>query len=390
VELADVEALTSPEGRALLAALPPYDESGALALGERLRREHPAPLVAAALTQSRLRARARGKLGPDAERLLLTVDGLEQATRAEVAARHAERFAAAGVADVVDLCCGVGGELLALARAGVRATGVDRDPVACAVAAANAQALGLSDLVSVRCADVAEVDVAGFGGAFTDPARRRGGRRALDPMAWSPPWPFVEALLTAGRPAGAKVAPGIAHDLVPAGAEAEWTSVGGDLVEAALWSAPLATARRRATLLPSGATLTGRGDEPAPPVGPVAQFLLEPDDAVLRAGLVGSVAELVGGHLVDPTIAYVASETLVPTPFATPYRVLEALPFQLKRLRAALRARDVGPLVVKKRGSAIEPEQLRRQLRLTGSVPATVVLTRVAGEPFALVVEPVP
>ncbi|RJK92652.1 class I SAM-dependent methyltransferase [Vallicoccus soli] len=387
--LADVDALRSPAGRALLAALQGYDERAALALGERLRREHPAPLVAAAMTQARLRARAAPRLGPAAASMLLTPDGLEQATRAEVAARRARRFVDAGVRDVVDLCCGVGGDLLPLAAAGLDVLGVDRDPVACALAAANAEALGLAARARVLAADVTAVDVRAHGGAFCDPARRAGGRRVMAPEGWSPPWSWVEGVLAASPAAGAKVAPGVPRDLAPPGAEVEWVSVDGDVVEAAVWAGALASGvRHRATLLPSGATVTGSGAEEPPPVGPVRRFLYEPDGAVVRAGLVSAVVAAVDGSLLDPTIAYVAADGLVPTPLARPYEVLEALPFQLKRLRAALRARDVGTVVVKKRGSALEPEQLRRQLRLTGSGTATVVLTRVAGEPWALVARP--
>jgi len=187
---------------------------------------------------------------------------------------------------------------------------------------------------------------------------------------------------------GAKVAPGIPHELVPPGAEAEWVSVAGEVKEAALWYGALATVPRRATLLPSGATLVGRGTGP-PPVGSAGPWLYEPDGAVIRAGLVAEVVvALPGGRLLDPTIAYVAAERSVPTPFARGYRVAEVLPFSLKRLRDLLRARDIGRVTVKKRGSAVDPDVLRRELRLSGHGHAVVVLTRVAGAPAALVCDP--
>jgi SAM-dependent methyltransferase len=388
--VAAFRALLTPEGAALLGSLPPYDEAAALALGERLRRQgHEARLVNAALTQTRLRARARAKLGDLADRLFLTPEGLEQATRPVVADRHAARFAAAGVGRVADLCCGVGMELTALARRGLQVVGVDRDPLTCAVAAANVAALGLADRAEVRCAEVTAVDLTGFDGAFVDPSRRSGGSRTFDPGAYSPPYPFVLEL--AGRLAatGAKLAPGIAHAALPAGAEAEWVSHRGDVLECALWFGPLAgPAARRATLLPAGDTLTGTGEARAP-VGPVGRYLYEPDGAVIRAGLVAEAAALVPGRLVDPTIAYVTADRLVPTAFLTAYEVTDVLPFGLKPLRALLRARGVGRLTVKKRGSAVEPEALRRQLRLHGPAEATVVLTRVAGAPTMLVVRPV-
>ncbi|KWX10127.1 methyltransferase, partial [Carbonactinospora thermoautotrophica] len=121
---------------------------------------------------------------------------------------------------------------------------------------------------------------------------------------------------------------------------------------------------------------------------PPGRYLYEPDGAVIRAHLVGHVAAQVDGRLLDPTIAYVASDRLVPTPFATAYEVTDVLPFQLKRLRALLRERGVGVLTIKKRGSALEPDRLRRQLRLTGDSAAVLILTRVAGAPTALLARP--
>lgn len=387
MDLAAFRELLTPQGQRLLARLPPYDEASALSVGDRLRREGlPAPLVAAAMTQARLRARGQAKFGALAARLYLTPDGLEQATRPSVAARHAQRYRSAGLSRVADLCCGIGGELPALAGAGRQVLAVDRDPLVAEVARANVATLGLTARVEVRCADVTETDLSGVDGAFVDPARRGGRGRTFDPAAYSPPFSFVTELAARVRATGAKLAPGIPHHVLPAGAEAEWVSDGGDVVECALWFGPLAGGHpRRATLLPSGATLTGDGRS-TPAVGPVRRFLYEPDGAVIRSGLVAEAAALVDGGLVDASIAYVTADRLAPTPFATAYEVTDVMPFQLKRLRELLRARGVGRLTVKKRGSAIEPEALRRQLRLAGPDEATVVLTRVAGEPTVLLV----
>ena len=109
----------------------------------------------------------------------------------------------------------------------------------------------------------------------------------------------------------------------------------------------------------------------------------------MRAHLVAHLAEDVGGWLLDATIAYIAADAPVPTPFGRWYAVHESFPFSLKALRARLRELDVGPLVVKKRGTAVEPEELHRRLGLTGSRSATVVLTRCAGRQTVLLVEPV-
>jgi hypothetical protein len=343
---------------------------------------HSPELVAAAVGTVRLRARAAAKFGADADAMFFTPDGVEQATRASVAAHRAERFA--GIARVADLCCGIGGDLVALARAGVSVTGVDADPLTAAVAAANAEVLGLTDRVAVRCADVTTLDLRGVDAAFCDPARRSGGRRVFDPSAYSPSWDFLMSLVATVPRVGLKVAPGIDHARLPPGVEAEWVSDGGDVKEAALWCGDLASGTpRRATLLPSGATLTGTGTALSP-VGPVQEWLYDPDGAVVRAHLVAELAASLGATGIDPTIAYLTSGRLIPTPFARAYRVDEVMPFSLKRLRAALRARGVGRAEIKKRGSAVDVETLRRDLRLAGDGEATVVLTRVGAKPTVL------
>jgi ribosomal protein L23 len=130
-------------------------------------------------------------------------------------------------------------------------------------------------------------------------------------------------------------------------------------------------------------------DGEAPPAGPVGGYLYEPDGAVIRAGLVGAVARAVRGRLVDRSIAYVTADHLTATKLATAYAVDEVFGFQLKSLRTWLRDHKVGRLTIKKRGTAVEPEQLRKQLRLSGDNEATIVLTRVDGRQSVLVVRPV-
>lgn len=158
MDLEVFRALRGPAGQGLLAeAEAAYDERAAIALATRLRRDHPADLVAAALTQVALRRRARTKFGADADRMFFTRDGLEQATTAGVAAYRAGRIAAvlgagggspdqAAAARVADLCCGIGGDLLALARAGLAVTGFDRDPLTAEIARANLATLATLDV----------------------------------------------------------------------------------------------------------------------------------------------------------------------------------------------------------------------------------------------------
>lgn len=382
--------LLTDDGQALLTEATALVEGGAdaLSVGSALRRTTTGERAAAALTQVDLRRRAVAKLGADAARMYFTPEALEQATRLRVATHRAGRAAAFGTRTLVDLGCGIGGDLVASARAGIVCAGVDLDPVRVAVAEANLAALGLPGAVQV--ADATTVDHRGFDLAYADPARRGGAGRTFRVEDWSPPWSWVEGLLA--RDACVKVAPGIPHDLVPAGVEAEWVSDDGEVKEAALWSGRTATVARRATVIGEGglATLTDEDDPGLAAVGirPVAGYLYEPDGAVIRAGLVTAVAAGLQGALVDPKIAYVTGDRAFRSPFARGYRVLEPLPYREKPLKAALRERGIGRLTIKKRGVDVVPEALRKRLALQGDAEATIVLTRVAGEGTALLVEP--
>ncbi|MER6344424.1 methyltransferase domain-containing protein [Streptomyces sp. NPDC001532] len=388
----DLNALRTPEGRALLDEVRGTDPARELAVATRLRRDHPAELVSAALGQARLRQRAVAKFGAaDAERMFFTPNGVEQSTRASVAAYRARRMRELGVTSLADLCCGIGGDAIALARAGIRVLAVDRDPLTAAVARANAEALGLAELIEVREADVTEVDTAGHDAVFVDPARRGGGRaggRIFDPEAYSPPLSWAVETARRAPHAALKVAPGIPHEVVPEAAEAEWISDGGDVKEAVLWFGT-EPGRVRATLLPGPRTLLSRG-LPDPAVRPLGRYLYEPDGAVIRAHLVAEAAAELDGGLLDETIAYITADALRPTPYATAYEITDRLPFNVKKLKALLRERQVGVLTVKKRGSAVEPEELRRKAlpRPHGKNAVTVFLTRVAGAPTMLLGHP--
>jgi len=390
VEIETLDWLRTAEGSRLLvhAAQAWADHAGdPVRVAAAVRRLEPdAEKAAAATTQAQLRAKGVAKFGDAAHRMFFTPDALEQATRARVADHRAARLAAAlPGGSVVDLGCGIGGDLIAFARAGLVAAGIDLDPVRAAMARANLDALGLPG--AVQAGDATTTDPSGFDAAFADPARRGGRGRVFDVEGWTPPWPWVLDLLQ--RRAVVKVAPGIGHGLVPAGAEAEWVSDGGEVKEAVIWSPGLATTDRRATVIGERglATLTDE-DDPGAGVREVGAYLYEPDGAVVRAGLVTAVAAGVDGGLLDEHIAYVTSDASFRTPFARGYRVVEQLPYREKQLRAALHERGVGRLTIKKRGVQVVPEELRKRLALRGDAEATLVLARVAGHGTALLVDP--
>jgi SAM-dependent methyltransferase len=375
-----LDLLLSAEGRELLAALPagPLDPADDLRLGTRLRQRHPAGLVAAALAQRELRERAAAKFAL-AGRMWLTREGLEQASAEPLARHRAARYA--GADRVADLCCGIGGDLCALAP-GRAALAVDLDPLHLRMARENARVHGAGE-VAAACADVQILRLPRSLAVFVDPARRADGRRL--PAGESHP-PLAWCLELAGRVAavGIKAAPGLPLDRVPPGWEVELLADRRELKEAALWSPALATTGRRATVFPGPATLTA---EPGPPVpcGRPGAFLLDPSPAVTRAGLVEELARDLGAWKLDPQIAFLSADQPLRSPLGRLLRVDASLPWSLKRLRQVLRERGVGAVEVRKRGSAVDVAELTTRLRLRGDGRAVVVLTRVADRPWALV-----
>ena len=370
--------LLSAEGRAAVTVAQQLDLAlaGRLGAAEAVRRLFGPELGPLALEQALLRERARAK-HPRGSELWWTGPALEQASSYAVASARAGRF----TGPVLDLCCSVGGDLLTLPDG---STGVDLDRARLLLAQANAEVLGRQ--VSLVQADVTRLVFPSGSEVFVDPARRAGGRRVFDPRSYAPPLDTVLSWRDRVRSLAVKVAPGLDYSALPADLEVELVSLNGDVKEAVLWAGAARSGHARtATLLPAGDRLV---DAPAstPAVRPAGSWLLEPDGAVIRAGLVAQVVELVDGWLLDATIAYVSADTKVATPYGTWFEVLEVLPFGLKSLRERLRAHDAGPLVVKKRGTAVEPELLRQQLGLKGSREVTIVLTRSAGRQIAMIV----
>ncbi|WP_413600735.1 THUMP-like domain-containing protein [Curtobacterium sp. Curtsp57] len=394
MDAADLAQLLTPDGMALLDRTPSVSDDGEIVrVVSRLRAEgHDPGLVAAVLTQAKLRQKARGKFGDFASRMLFTEAGLEQATRLSVAAQHAGRFAAAGLRRVADLGCGIGGDAMAMAALDLDVTAVDRDEVTAAVATYN---LSPWSDARVELGDAASFDLSRVDGVWMDPARRTAGhantRRLADPDDWSPSLDTVFAAATT-TPTGVKLGPGIDRDLVPDTAEAQWTSVDREVVELALWFGPLARPgiRRAATVIgPHGiAELTAADDSEDEPVGPIGEYLYEPDGAVIRARLIGDLARSIDGHMLSDGIAYVTSSRAVTTPFAQGFRVLDTMPLDEKQLAARLAADGIGTVEIKKRGVDVDPAQFRKRLRLRGgSGRVTLVLTRLEGRHTAILCE---
>jgi len=385
--------LLTPAGRELLDRLAGEDVTPdrALALSAELRRSYPPSLVAAALTQQSLRMSARAKFSR-ADAMLFTRAGLEQASSELAAAHSARRFRP--YETVADLCCGIGGNLAALA-AGSRVLAVDRDLTSLEFARHNAAACGAAHQVAAVCADVRQLGTgrARPGAIFIDPARRSGDRR-LRAGTSEPPLDWCLALPDWVPAVGIKAAPGLPRELVPPGWEAEFLAVGRSLKEALLWSPALATAPRRATILPGGDTLLPERGAPVPVAAPGA-YLLDPNPAVTRAGLVEDLARRLGAWKIDPMIAFLAADELAVTPFARTLRVLESMPWNEKQVARRVRELGITAADIRRRGLAGDVDLIHRRLGLRANTPAAsgqpsavIIMTRQNDKPWGLIAVP--
>ena len=393
MEISELREILSADGLRLLDSLPPYETASDVmrSVTELRKAGHSPAMVAAVLSQSKLRARAEAKFGPFASRMLFTEAGLEQATRLRVAALHAGRFQGAGAWRIVDLGCGIGGDAMAMAGIDLEVTAVEVDEVTAAIAAYNLAPWPNATVVN---SDATAIDVTDFDGVFLDPARRTSGHsntsRITNPADYSPTLDF--AFETAAKlPTGIKLGPGIDRDLIPVDAEAQWVSVDREVVELGLWFGAVARPGIRRSALVIGAhgtaELHSADDSEDVATGDLGEYLYEPDGAVIRARLIGDLARRLGATMLSDGIAYLTSDTAVETPFATCFRITDALPFDERGLRKELASRGTGRLEIKKRGVDVDPAQLRKKLALKGDKSATLFVTRVAGRHTALLAE---
>ncbi len=328
--------------------------------------EHTTALIETVL----LRRKAVAKFpGIDVAGWLFTDEALQQATTAAVARHRARRLAGAVVHDAT---CSIGTELAAHAGTAKALLGSDIDEVRLAMARHN-----LGPQVPLCRADALH-PISRDAVVLLDPARRAGDRRRFDPRAYQPPLDAV-AEVYRGRDTVVKCAPGIDFEAVRRlgfDGEIEVTSVGGSVREACLWSPGLSDpgVRVRASVLDRGEQITDADPQDCP-TAPPGRWIVDPDGAIVRAGLVRHYAARHGLWQLDPDIAYLTGDRLPDG--VRGFEIIETLPMREKVLRQALSSHDCGALEILVRGVDVDPDALRRRLRPTGSQPLSVVITRV-------------
>jgi len=356
---------------------------------DQLRKTHEPHNARATLALALGRRTAATKF-PDGGQLFCDRAAAEQASGELVATHSAKRFE--GAARIADLGCGMGGDSLVLARH-APVVAVDSDPSHAAMTAANADVRGLADSVELRITNLEDFEPSEGGElAWLDPDRRDSSGRVLNPERWSPPLGVAIQVARRFPGAGLKLAPGIERNLLPADGEFEFVSLDGRMVEGLLWLGTLVSNRRQATILTSDgriSSIAGEPDAGEARIDQVGRYLLDPDPAVGRAQLVGSLAADLQAWQLDARLAYLSSDEPVATPFARRFRVIETLPFSERQLLERLRALDAVRIEVMRRGSPVDTNALETRLgsQLDGSRVFTVALTRVGGGHIAIICE---
>ncbi len=382
--LEEIDWLQSPEGAEIcreMAVEHPADTPAAI---ERWRKRVSAEHVAAAWAQVVYRRKAGAKFSR-ADRMLFDRVGLEQATDEVTAAYKARRFAGRG--RIADLCCGIGGDTLALAAVGP-VVALDTSSVRCAMARHNAAVYGheIAVMTGFAGAEHPEADA-----IHVDPDRRAGGGRAHEPAFASPGPDVLVNLVGRYRHAAIKFSPGADLSELGLEGEIEFISLHGDCKQAVLWTGDLATTGRRATMLPGGETLCAAGGEAAswPEPAPIkaGDVVFEPDPALIRADLVGLLAARLELRPVDSEIAWLVGSGPVSSAWLRGFGVLSVIEWSMSKARPWLVAHGIGSLEIKTRGFAGRPEDIARRLRLTGPRSAVLMLTRLAGRPTAILAE---
>lgn len=385
ITLDDLAYLTSPDGESLLELLSSVDlsDQNILPLLTKLRKTHTIEHARGALTMARLRKRAEDKFGAMAARMYFSDDGLQQASHPLVRNYRAEKV---GAESVLDVCCGIGSDSIAFAQNSAQVVGLDLDPIRVEMARLNAKVLDLD--IRFEVADVRDRLPNEGETIFFDPARRDGeGRRIFNVEGYIPPLSLIREWRMARIVV--KLSPGVNHNQLTAyGGCLEFISVAGELKEAVLWFGAGATTTMATLLVDAERHHWHRESAPTDVmISEPRHWLIEPDPALIRAGLVQEAADHFGGHMLDNTIAYFTSDTAPDSPWVRAWRVIDWMPFHLKRLRAYLCERGFGRVTVKKRGSPITPEGLAAKLKLKGNRSCTLVLTRREGQPIVLICE---
>lgn len=375
--------LQSTEAHALLGQIDPNQHLVSMSF---LRKHVDAAHAAALYELAWVRQRATTKFS-DGNHLWFTREALEQASHERVS--HARTMHLHHAHHIADICCGCGGDAMALATI-APTIAIDSDDTRIAFARANLAQRGLhatcivTDATTYAIPDTVDL-------VFFDPGRRQHGKRVFDADDYLPPLSLATQWRKPGRTIVIKCAPGIDYTQLPFTQPyaVDCVSLSGDMRETLIILDAAYPWQRQATVIRDGGIhrLHNQPDYTHAPISTPQRYIYEPDSAVIRAGLVTHLATTLHMQMIDPQIAYLTSDIVVDTPFARGWQVIDALPFNERHVRQRLRQLGAGAITVKKRGSPVDSDALARRLSQPDGVPIVVFLTRVSGQHTAIIAQ---
>ncbi|MEZ6058672.1 MAG: class I SAM-dependent methyltransferase [Planctomycetaceae bacterium] len=381
--LTDVEVLSlltnSPE---LWTAV--REEAGTeLQRQQRLRKQFDPALVRGAIELEELRRLAPAKFSRG-DRMWFDRKGLEQATPEAVSQHKAIRFRSASLTEpVYDLCSGIGGDAIALSAA-AHVIGCDLSEVNSRRLELNAAVYDVADRITAQTVDITTLNVRDRV-IHLDPDRRAQGGRSLRLEGYQPDLSFMQQITREASGGAIKVSPASNFGGKFSGCEIELVSLNGECKEATIWFGSMAPGELwRATVLPSGATLSGQPLDAETIVQPLGTYLYDPDPAVVRAGLVDLLAAEIGLWRVDDAEEYLSSDKLVDSPFVRAFEVLEVVSNNPREIREAVRRAECRSIEIKCRHVPTDADALRRKLPLDGDREGVLFIARLQGKTHAL------
>lgn len=376
--------LVSPEATPLLKYCQEAiaNKTNAVRIIKTLRKKTTPTRSAILLELAQLRVRARKKF-PFADEMYLTRKGYEQATGALLADYKAQRFTR--FERVADVCCGIGGDLMFLAKREIdcETIGVDQDPLACLYAKQNLGVAGVAGHAEVIESAFESYDLSSFDAIHIDPDRRIHGR-TVQSNFFVPSIPEILPRISDGNLA-IKVAPATPEpEQLPLGVEREWIGDRRECKQQVLWFGEMAVhpGALTATCVNQDGSLeqiSVAGDEidstifVAHEIGP---YIFEPHASVLAAKLTDTIANRHNLARLAAGIAYLTGDQPLSTSLMTRYKVLKTTALNVRSVAEELARLEVGQIEVKNRGAEkLLTEQFSR-LKLDGPRRVSLLLTR--------------
>lgn len=384
-----------------LSSVPDPAQRDALRLADHFRKRHDRERSRLLCELHEIRRRAKAKFARASE-MFFTRTGYEQSSSERIAQYKAARFPAE--ADAVDLCCGIGGDAIAIGKRCANLTIVDRSAPVLTFAAENLRLHGVRDVVAI-CEDVRKIDLSRFSVWHLDPDRRPASQRHSAPEICEPGLTeFLEIARTSSTSprtawnGAIKLSPAAdVLELLEKEAELEWIGENRECKQLVAWFGDMARhpGKRTATwLTDSGesATLVEKDSADPVPTRPVQsqlpKYVYEPKPSVLAARLQVSLAHQCNLEMLASDTTWLCADHAAESQLLSRFETIAGTRLKRGHIKKWIGELGVSVNEVKTRGIDIDPQKLLKQVATktkSKGEPATLILLPIDQSIYALV-----